>query len=219
MPQLTLADEIVVLMLDDAEGEIRPDCLPLAAVAIVGGVLMELALRGRVDSDLQALFVVDDTPTGDTLLDAFLAELQAEDGRFLSAWWIDRLAKRHADIVDGMLERLVAAGILRVQETRHLWVFSRRAYPPVSGQEEREAKARLMAVLFAAEMPDPRDTLLLGLANASGALAAILSEEEWEAATGRIAEVGMLEEIGRAVRLVARHEWNTIAAIMGGHPV
>ena len=36
---------------------------------------------------------------------------------------------------------------------------------------------------------------------------------------GRIGEVGMLEEIGRAVRLVARHEWNTIAAILGGHPV
>ena len=39
-------------------------------------------------------------------------------------------------------------------------MFSRRAYPQVSGREQREAKARLMAVLFNDEVPDPRDTLL-----------------------------------------------------------
>jgi Golgi phosphoprotein 3 len=84
----------------------------------------------------------------------------------------------------------------------------------VSGREEREAKARLMSVLFHEEVPDPRDTLLLGLANSSGALASILSEAELEKAAGRIAEIAGLEEIARSVGEVSNPNWGAMAVIM-----
>ncbi len=203
MMNLTLADEIVVLMLDDAIGEITPGCLPVAGVAIAGGLLMELALRENIDTDLKSLFVVNPKPTGDELLDAILKEIQAEPEQHSSSWWIDQLSIRHPDLVSTILARLVAAGILREEERRFLWVFSRRAYPQVSGREEREAKARLMSVLFNDEVPNPRDTLLLGLAKSTDVLSAILTSDELDKATGRIEEVVALEEIGRSVGLVA----------------
>lgn len=203
MMNLTLADEIVVLMLDDAIGEITPGCLPVAGVAIAGGLLMELALRENIDTDLKSLFVVNPKPTGDELLDAILQEIQAEPEQHSSSWWIDQLSIRHPDLVSTILARLVAAGILRSEERRFLWVFSRRAYPQVSGREEREAKARLMSVLFNDEVPNPRDTLLLGLAKSTDVLSAILTSDELDKATGRIEEVVALEEIGRSVGLVA----------------
>jgi golgi phosphoprotein 3 len=215
--QLTLADEIVVLMLDDDSGEMRSNCLPIAPVAIAGGVLMELALQGRVDSDLNALFVVNPAPTGDALLDETLAEIAAEGEQHPSGWWIAELPVRHPDMIEQMLARLVAAGILREEEFQILWVFSQRAYPQVSGREEREAKARLMSVLFSDEVPEPRDALLLGLANASGALGSILTEDEMDKAAIRIAEVAALEEIGRSVGAVANQTWTTVASIMTGY--
>jgi|SwirhisoilCB3_FD_contig_31_2326277_length_864_multi_4_in_0_out_0_2 hypothetical protein len=217
MKHLTLADEIVVLMLDDTDGEIRPDCIAVATVAIAGGILMELALLGRVDSDLQTLFVVDPSPVGDELLDAILQEVDAETEKKSSAWWIDRLSKRHGDLVDRVLARLVSAGILRVEERKFLWVFSRRAYPQVSGREDREAKGRLMAVLFNDEVPDPRDTLLLGLAKSTDVLAAILTEEQLDKAAPRIEEVASLEEIGRSVGLVASEIRTAMVTIMMAH--
>ncbi|MEJ0016157.1 MAG: GPP34 family phosphoprotein [Acetobacteraceae bacterium] len=203
MTTLTLADEIVVLMLDDAIGEITPGCMNVAGVAIAGGILMELALRENIDTDLKSLFVVNPKSTGDALLDDFLEEITSETERHPSAWWIDRLSTRHTDLVERILARLVSAGILREEERRFLWVFSRRAYPQVSGREEREAKARLMSVLFNDEVPNPRDTLLLGLANSTGVLSAILSNEEQDRCAARIEEVVALEEIGRSVGLVA----------------
>lgn len=69
MKHLTLADEIVVLMLHDDMGTIRPDCASVANIAIAGGILMELALLGRIDTDLTSLFIAyrklvgDDFPT------------------------------------------------------------------------------------------------------------------------------------------------------------
>ncbi len=217
MQQLTLADEIVVLMLDDEVGEIRPDCMPIAPVAIAGGLLMELALQGRIDTDLKALFIVNPEATGDELLDEILQEIAAEPEQHPSAWWIEELSNRNEDFVEIMLARLVAAGILMEEEFKILWVFSRRAYPQVTGREEREAKARLMSVLFHDEVPDPRDTLLLGLANSSGALAAILTEVELEKAAGRIAEVVELEEISRSVGAVANPAAGAMAILAASY--
>ena len=116
-----------------------------------------------------------------------------------------------------MLGRLVSSGILKEEERKFLWVFSRRAYPPVSGREEREAKARLMSVLFNDEVPEPRDTLLLGLAKSTGVLAAILASDEYEKAGPRIAEVAALEEIGRAVGVVTGQVRDAVASIMMAH--
>jgi golgi phosphoprotein 3 len=211
---LTLADEIVVLMLNDADGEIDQRNVAIAHVAVAGGVVMELALQGRIDTDLASLFVVDPTPTGDSLLDAILREIEAEPERQPSAWWIDQVSTRHNDLVGRVLGRLVTAGILREEERHFLWVFSRRAYPTVSGQEEREAKGRLMSVLFNDEVPDPRDTLLLGLAKSTGVLSAMLTEEELDKASRRIDEVVALEEIGRSVGLVSSQVWDATAIIM-----
>ncbi len=217
MKHLTLADEIVVLMLDDDVGEINANCRSVAGVAIAGGILMELALLGRIDTDLKSLFIVSEEPTGDALLDEILKEIAASVELQGSAWWIDQLSSGHADLVARVLARLVSAGILREEERSFLWVFSRRAYPQVSGREEREAKGRLMSVLFNDEVPDPRDTLLLGLAKSTGVLSAILTDDELDKAAGRIAEVAALEEIGRSVGLVASQVRDAMTSIMIAH--
>ncbi len=218
MDRLTLADEIVVLVLDDESGEINSSFLPVANVAVAGGVLMELALRGRIDTDLESLFIVDVSPTGDELLDEMLQAIGDEAETHSSVWWIDKLSMQYPDLVQRVLGRLATAGILREEERHFLWVFSRRAYPQVSGREEREAKGRLMSVLFNDELPEPRDTLLLGLANATAALSKILTEEELHKVSGRIAAVARLEEIGRAVGHVSNQVWDAQAINMATYP-
>jgi hypothetical protein len=69
MKHLTLADEIVVLMLRDDTGEIKSARADSASIAIAGGILMELSLLGRIDTDLTSLFIIDPKPVGDELLD------------------------------------------------------------------------------------------------------------------------------------------------------
>jgi golgi phosphoprotein 3 len=202
MKHLTLADEIVVLMLHDDTGAIRPACAGYANIAIAGGILMELALLGRIDTDLTSLFIVDPNPVGDELLDHALKEIAAEPQKRPSAWWIERFGIHDGELSGGILERLVRAGILRAEDRQFLWMFSRRAYPQNTGLEEREAKQRLLSVLFDDALPDPRDTLLLGLADSAGVLNVILSPEQRRKASSRIAQVVALEEINRSVRAV-----------------
>jgi golgi phosphoprotein 3 len=199
LKHLTLADEIVVLMLRDDTGAIRPECASVASMAVAGGILMELALLGRIDTDLKTLFIVDPTPVGDDLLDEALHKIAAAPQSRSSAWWIRALGLHGGDLSVRVLGRLVEAGILRTEDRQFLWVFSRRAYPQNTGREEREAKARLLSVIFNDDVPDSRDTLLLGLADSTGVLDTILSAEDRRKAADRIAQVIALEEINRSL--------------------
>jgi len=85
MKYLTLADEIIVLMLRDDTGAINPARAASANIAIAGGLLMELSLLGRIDTDLTSLFVVDPSPVGDELLDHALREQGA--GKVAASGW------------------------------------------------------------------------------------------------------------------------------------
>jgi Golgi phosphoprotein 3 len=212
MKHLTLADEIVVLMLRDDTGAIKPARAGSANIAIAGGILMELALLGRIDTDLTSLFIVDQKPVGDEFLDHALQEIAAEPTRRSSAWWIERFGFHNGDLSRRVIGRLVDAGILREEGRQFLWMFSRRAYPKNSGREEREAKARLMSVIFDDTLPTARDTLLLSLADSAGVLDEMLSPEEIRKASKRIAEVIALEEIGRSVQAVESIRREVLAA-------
>ena len=86
-----------------------------ANIAIAGGILMELALLGRIDADLTSLFIVDPQPVGDELLDRALAEIAAEPTKKSSSWWIERFGLRKFDLWATVLGRLVEAGILFVK--------------------------------------------------------------------------------------------------------
>ncbi len=216
MEHLTLADEIVVLMLRDDTGAIKPARADTANIAIAGGVLMELSLLGRIDTDLTSLFMVDPKPVGDALLDDVLRTIAAEPSKRASAWWIERLGLHGRDLSGIVLGRLVEAGILRVEDRQFFWMFSRRAYPKNSGREEREAKMRLMSVIFDVAIPTPRDALLLSLADSAGVLDDMLSSEEMRKASKRIAQVITLEEISRSVRAVeSNRRWPPREVIAG----
>ena len=76
---LGFVEEIVLLQLDERGRLIE---LPLSAadVVLAGAALMELALRNKVDTDINRFFVVDREPTGDEILDDALGALDGAPG-------------------------------------------------------------------------------------------------------------------------------------------
>ena len=123
MTPISLLEELLLLTLEDGGGEFdRVPELQLAC-GVAGATLLDLALRGRVDSDLQALWVVDPTPTGDPILDGVLAEIAASAERLSARSWTKRLAIRSSSLRAQALQQLCERGILRVQAAgfRNLW--------------------------------------------------------------------------------------------------
>ena len=192
------AEEIVLLLLSDDDGRFARVPSWSLEYSLAGAVLMDLALEGRIDTDLDKLVLVDATPVGDSLLDPTLAEI-AEGAERDTRFWVEHVANRAYAVRDEALSRLIAQGILESRDDRFLWVFQSRRYPTVDGKAEREVKLRIMEVLFSDTIPDPRDVVIICLADACGIFKGLLSRQELTQASNRIEQVRKLDLVGQAM--------------------
>ena len=207
---LRFAEEIVLLLLDEERGALIPSLPPHSLdIVLAGAVLMDLALEGRIDTDLTQLSVVDSTPLDDNLLDPALTDIaQSAETRAIS-FWLARIAERGGEIRDRTIARLITRGILEAEGDTLIFltrpVSRSRRYPSIDGNVREEVKLRIMRVLFSEEIPDPRDIMLICLADACG----IFREHPVQVGTGRGAGTDRggaetLDLIGQAVTQAIR---------------
>ena len=196
---LTIAEEVLLLFLDDEKGTfIRgPDIH--VELAMSGAVLMDLALANRIDTDPERLFVVDQTPVGDRVLDDLLARVAATEPERSTEYWLNWIREDVPDIMGHFIERLVERGILKRMEEKILWVFETRRYPVIDDREEREVKRRITSVLFSDELPDPRDVVIIGIVNACDLLEVILHHREVDKVRSRAEQISRMDFIGQAI--------------------
>ena len=190
----------MLLMLDDENGKFARVPDRLLRYALAGGVLMDLALEDRIDTDLEKLILVNPEPLEDSLLDPTLADISQATETHDARFWVERTARLSAEAIrHKALNRLVDRGILECRDDRFLWVFQARRYPAIDGTAEREVKLRIMEILFSDQVPLPRDVVIIGLVHACDLFRQILSDRELANVATRIDEVRQLDLIGRAM--------------------
>ena len=216
---LRFVEEILLLLLHDENGRFINVPSWSLDYAIAGGVLMELAMENRIDTDLESLVLIDPTPTGDILLDPTLAQIAALNEKRDTRFWVERTARGSHEIREQALDRLVQVGILEREDDRFLWVFRSRRYPVIDGTAEREVKLRIMGVLFSDEIPSPRDIVIICLADACDIFDSLLSRQEFSRATPRIEQVAKLDLIGQAMSQAIYDIQVSVAASAHGHMI
>ena len=197
---LTFAEEILLLMLDDEDGTFLPTRTSAVEYVLAGAVLLDLAFANRIDNDERQLLVLDQTPTGNPMLDRVLTRISSSSGTRDTRAWLEKITGEDTDEIRSMaLDSLVKRGILEARDQKFLWVFRSRSYPIVDGRAEREAKLRVTGVLLSDDIPDPRDVAMIGLVDACGILPDIFSEREIERAGPRIEQLRKMDLIGQEV--------------------
>ena len=213
---LRFAEEIILILLDDEDGRFVRVPRSSLNFALAGGVLMDLAMENRIDTDLENLMLIDPTPVGDSLLDPFLAEIAASPQKD-TRYWLEHIAESAPGIREDALSRLVDRGILERQDDKFLWMFRSRRYPTIDGEAEREVKLRIMAVLFSNEIPDPRDIMIICLVDACGIFKELLSKRQLGQVADRIDQVRKLDIIGQALSHAIRDIELTVITSMQPH--
>ena len=200
---IRLTEELVLLMLDEQSGYIEMVPGWDFSCVMAGAVIADLALENRIDTDLEALHLIDPTPTGDGLLDPTLKEISEADETLDTQYWIERNTARREEIVTLTLRRLVDKKILDY-ETGGFWTLSRivsrsGTYPTADGTMRAEAKARVLGVILNDVIPHPRDIILVGLMHTCGGFKLLLSEEDYAEKLDRIEDVSRMDLVGRSV--------------------
>ena len=104
---LRFAEEIILILLDDEDGKFVNVPRWSLNYALAGGVLMDLAMENRIDTDIENLMLIDSTPVGDSLLDPVLAEIAGEEQKDTRSW-LELIAEKAPEIREEALTRLVA---------------------------------------------------------------------------------------------------------------
>ena len=198
---MNLADDLVLLLLNEENGYFHQVPGWNLNCAVASAALADLALVGRVDTDLDSLFLVDPVETGDPTLDAILKVIAAEPAPRNTQYWIERLAPRAESIIESTLDRLVQRGILN-HHSGGFWSLSpgtwqAQSYHTSDDEPSEFVKTRIAKILFDGDIPHPRDAILVGLANACQVLHLIFPLDE--TATARIELVCKLDVVGQSI--------------------
>jgi hypothetical protein len=197
---LTIPEEFLLLTVtDDAGGFVE---LPVQTFnsGFVGAAIMELALKNRIDSDLEKIWITDNAPTDAPCVNAILRLLQAADFDFRAEKLIEQLAASGTSVRDLAVQKLCERRILMKREGRILWVFKTQAYPMIDDKQIRDAKKRLLGVLLGDALPSPRDACLLALADASDLIRQIVPPGQMAQARARLETIGRMELLGQNVK-------------------
>ncbi|MCY4108978.1 MAG: GPP34 family phosphoprotein, partial [Chloroflexi bacterium] len=198
---LSLPDELVLMLLNEESGYFYQVPGWHLNCAVVGAVLAELSLISRIDTDMESLFLLDSTETGNPALDPILKEIADEPTQRNAQYWIERLAPRAESIIDLTLDRLVEMEILEYHEGE-FWTLARTAWQTemfgsAEGTAAQFVRTRIGKVIFNNEIPDPRDVIIICLIDTCDVFRFIfqLEEEDEE----RIQFICNMDLIGRSI--------------------
>ncbi|PSS09093.1 hypothetical protein M430DRAFT_69533 [Amorphotheca resinae ATCC 22711] len=164
-PKLTLMEEVLLLGLKDKQGYLSfwNDNI---SYALRGCIVIELAFRGRVSMQKDAsrrrfpladrvIEVIDDTLTGEVLLDEALKMMKASEKMSVSSWidlmsgetWnLMKIGYQLKQVRERLAKGLVDKGILRTEKKNFL-LFDMATHPVADGGAKEEIRRRVRNVL------------------------------------------------------------------------
>jgi Golgi phosphoprotein 3 len=197
---LFLHEEILLLALRDKEGTIAFGTM--YQYAIGAALLAELLLSKRIEVEQSGkrklVNLISSTPLGDPLIDKCLDKISGAKRRAALQTWVSRFAGTK-NLKNRLAQQLCRRGILRADEDKVLLIFTRKIYPEINPEPERELIQRMRyAVLTDAVDIDPRTIVLLSLANSSGLLKMAFNKKELKDRKVRIKQIVNGEITGKA---------------------
>ena len=204
---LSLPDELILMLLNEENGYFHQVPGWDLNCAVVGAVLAELSFLSRIDTDLESLFLVDQTETGDPALDPILQEIASESVQRNAQYWIERLAPRAESVIDLTLDRLVDLKILEHHDGDFWTLAPTHWHTDLYGDSEGTAgefiKTRISKVIFTNEIPDPRDIVIICLVNTCDVFRFIFQLDD--EAEERIKLICKMDLIGRSIADAVAH--------------
>ena len=201
---ITLAEEVLLLLLDEKKGTlIQVPQLTLHFV-LAGAILMELAIKNKVDSDIESFYIINKDPTGEPVLDFILNKVGSSSSNQDLKYWVNAIADEGADILENSINRLIERGILGRTEKRILWVVKTETYPTIDQSVERESKRRVLNILYSDDIPNQEDIVLVSLLDACNMLRTLIGQAELSRLRPRIEEIVRLDLIGQTTTKLIR---------------
>ena len=207
-----LAEDLLLLAWDAEAGKPRGSASVQLPMAVGGALLLDLALRDqlRIEVDVPR---VSSRRTGDALLDEVAAQLRDGSRRRKLKSWVRKVgttARR-----DAVRDRLVARGLLELEERRILGLFPVTRHRLRDPMEVDRVAGEVRGVLQGGRPASDRVAALTALVGATAVLDQLVPRAERRAARERAKELAESSPVADATRAVIRETQAAVIASVG----
>ena len=122
-----LSEELLLMVLDGNTGKINKRD-NLLNHGFVGGILLDLILQGRLTIHEDKIIIVDETLTGDDLLDIFFERISLEAEPLTIYTWVRLLRTEFRNIKEMILDNLIENGVLTKKIQKTFGIFKSDRY-------------------------------------------------------------------------------------------
>lgn len=213
MGELTIAEELMLLALDEKDGSGK---LRLGLDwAVAGALVVDLVFARRITiGDDDVLTVLDPAATGKPHLDEALAALSRGEGMKVAK----ALRRTHRTAPRHTISSLVDRGVLARRPARLLGVLPAHRYPERDGSAAAEVRSRVNAAMLPGSRPDERTAALIGLLYSGKLWRKAVPGGDRAEVRARMKEISAGQRISPAVRqAIARTQAAIIAAVTSNH--
>ena len=165
--EFTIIDQLTLLALDDDKGSFVAESNAYA-YALAGALIMELALRGRIDLNAKKVLIKDRTKTNDNVIDRYFDIILKSTKEKSLKSWIQQIGNKASKIKLDTVDKLIENRILSKKEHKFLWVFTYNNYPMENPRPENKLRKRLYDVVVNGHRPEIKDIMLLNLIQSCG---------------------------------------------------
>ena len=199
---LFLHEEMMLLALCDREGTIISGAWYHQALG--GALIAELLLSERIAVEKSGkgklVEVLSAKSFGDPVLDECLDKICNAKKRASLQTWLSRFANVK-NLKHRVAEKLCERGILRADEDKVLFFFTRKIYPEADHQPEKQLTDRLHQAIFTDTMDlDPRTIVLISLANSANILKGNFDRTRLKTRKERIEKIASGDIVGQAAK-------------------
>lgn len=210
---LALYEQFYMLALHEEKGTLLSAVAENLPVALVGAVLDDLALLGKLRvNDNHRLELLERDLIGDEFLDDALESLRETEQTRKISYWIHALSQKPKKSSRRITEQLAEKGLVTLEDGRVVWVNPSPLLPNQTASAKYAIKTRLRAVVLACAPAEMQEIALLSLLRACDLLEIVFIKDERKLASQRIHElvlgeafknpiVQTIEEIEEAVAL------------------
>ena len=207
----SLAEEFLIIVVDNETGKIKENMTPHLQIGLIGAILLDLTLIGRITIEQNNILIVDENPLEDKILnEAFLLILDEKESLPI-LYWIRRLRFHFSNLIGVLMDRLVEKNILHKKEKKKFWFFTTKLYFLVDPKIKEVIRQKIHQIVIINEESDYHTLAKLSLIYATNCTTEIFTEEELETYMQDIRNLVASDEIGQSVSLAIN---NIIDALM-----
>ncbi len=212
---LNLAEDILLLALDDDSGKATP--LPPRALSftLATGLLMELALQKRIQVTTEQVTINDTSVVEGPLLNEVFDQIKALDTEPLTlVACLSEIAGTGQALRDRVALCLIEKKILTREDEHILKIITRPTYPMIDGTQEEAMRNRIRAIVLEGKKTEERDRVLISLMDVCGLTSSVFSEEEMGQAAEKIEKIRAKEAIGDALAEVISNIQEALSQVL-----